>query len=198
MSPLKSEGGRAYLRRTQPEVWEVAFEMSSVLAADFTDKSWRERVFMLDSFVCELITEMKGADGLEDLSKLPIAELLPEGDAVSDEAGQVVASVRAILTAALLDLPLDEVAGVASINGAEQALIALLSELPEHNEAGRAWAAVKGIEPLLETLKALTGVSVLLIADRAGANTIEPLTTIEALRGLVAEALNGNGNGTVH
>ncbi len=198
MSTLKSEGGRAYLRRTQPEVWEVAFEMSSVLAADFTDKSWRERVFLLDSFVCELITEMKGADGLEDLSKLPIAELLPEGDAVSEEAGQIVASVRAILSAALLDLPAEDVTGISSINGAEQALIALLSETSEHNEAARAWAAVKGIEPILKTLKALTGISVLLITDRAGANSIEPLTTIEALRDLVAEALNGNGNGTVH
>ena len=179
--------GRSYLRDTQPEVWKVAYDMSSTLTAELFDKKWRERAFILDAFISDLVTELKGADGLQELAARPIAELLPEDDESTEEVAQIVTSLRAILTAALLDLPEDEKSGADDIETAEHALILLLSELPENHDAGRTWAATKGVELLLEALKPLAGVTTLLLADRSSANSVEALTSTEKLRGLLSD-----------
>jgi len=181
------KSGRDYLRDTQPEVWKVAYDMSSMLAAELLDKKWRERAFLLDAFISDLVTEMMGADGLQELAQRPIAELLPEDDETTKDVAQLVASVRAILTAALLDLPADEKDKVAEVETAEQALMLLLSELPDHHDAGRAWTAAKGIDLVLEALKSLAGIATLLLADRSSSNAIEALTSAEKLRQLVQE-----------
>jgi len=181
------KSGRDYLRDTQPEVWKVAYDMSSMLAAELLDKKWRERAFLLDAFISDLVTEMMGADGLQELAQRPIAELLPEDDETTKDVAQLVASVRAILTAALLDLPADEKDKVAEVETAEQALMLLLSELPDHHDAGRAWTAAKGIDLVLEALKSLAGIATLLLADRSSSNAIAALTSAEKLRQLVQE-----------
>ena len=185
MSLKKS--GRDYLRDTQPEVWKTSYDMSSMLAAELIDKKWRERAFLLDAFICDLVTEMMGADGLIELAQRPIAELLPEDDESTQEVAQLVASVRAILTAALLDLPAEEKDKVDDIETPEHSLVLLLSELHDHQDAGRAWTAAKGIDLVLEALKPLAGITTLLLADRSSSNSIEALTSAEKLRQLVQD-----------
>jgi hypothetical protein len=179
--------GRSYLRDTQPDVWKIAYDMSSVLAAELANKKWRERAFMFDAFVSDLVMEMMGADGLTELAARPIAELLPENDPSSEDTAQIVASVRAILTAALLDFPDKELQDLATIETAEHALIMLISELPEHHNAGRDWIAMTGVEVILEALKPLAGVTTLLVADRSSGNSIEALASSEKLKHLLTE-----------
>lgn len=188
--------GRSYLRDTQPDVWKIAYDVSSVLAAELADKKWRERAFIVDGFISDLIVEMMGADGLQDLAARPIAELLPEDDASSEEVAQIVASARAILTAALLDLPEGDPVIKDEITSPDQALILLLSELPEHQGAARDWSAMKGVENVVEILRPLAGITTLLLADRSAKNSIEAITSFEKLK-LILDEFWGD-EATVH
>ncbi|TNE38267.1 MAG: hypothetical protein EP347_06440 [Alphaproteobacteria bacterium] len=188
--------GRSYLRDTQPEVWKIAYDMSSILAAELADKKWRERAFVVDGFVADLMTEMLGPDGLMELACRPIAELLPEGDESSEEVAQIVASVRAILTAALLDLPEKDPALGEEITSPEHALLLLLSELTDFQNAGRNWAAMNGVETVVDALKPLAALATLLIADRSAGNTIEAIAPTERLKAMVQDFLGDQA--TIH
>lgn len=178
----KRKDGRTYLRETQPEVWKTAHEMSGLLAAELADLKWTEKSFIFDQFIRELVDELMGPDGLNDIALLPIAELLPEDDTSAQDAGQMVASVRSILTAAMMDLPDVEFDQLLVIEEPQKALLLLVSELEEHNEAARTYIAKEGLACVLEALKPLVGVTVLMLADRASGNTIEPLTSAEKLK----------------
>lgn len=178
----KRKDGRTYLRETQPEVWKTAYEMSHALSDEMSGLKWREKTFIFDQFVRELIDELMGPGGLNDIALLPIAEMVPTDDTSAEDAGQLVASIRSILTAALMDLPDDEFASLLQISEPEWALLLLVSELEEHNDAARSYVAAKGMETALDALKPFVGVTVLMLADRASGNTIEPLTSTEKLK----------------
>lgn len=143
---------------------------------------WPEKSFVLDQFVRELIEELMGPEGLNDIAMLPIAELVPDDDASAEDAGQVVASIRSILTAALHDFSDEEFGKLTEVNSPQKALMLLISELPEHHEVARTWIATEGVEKVTEALLPLLGITVLLIADRASGNTIEHLTSVEKLK----------------
>lgn len=179
--------GKAYLRDTQPEVWKVAYEMSVVLAADLAGREWRDKTFFVDSFIRELVVELKGASGLDLLSQLPVSIAGGEVSEEADEAGQIVASIRAILTAALLDLPKEELEKVEEPESIEHALLLLVSELAEHNEAGRGYFGLSGVEQALEGLKPFAGLTVLLLADLASGHSMEAVASSEALRAMLSE-----------
>lgn len=183
----KRKDGRTYLRETQPEVWQTASQMSGQLGNEMADLKWEERVFIFDQFIRELVDELMGPDGLNDIALLPIAELVPEDDTSLDDAAQMVASVRAVLTAALHDLPDRDFETLTTILEPGKALMLLISELDDHNEAARTWIAKEGVEATLAALQPLVGVTVLLLADRAGSNTLEPLTSAKKLRAMLGE-----------
>lgn len=183
----KRKDGRTYLRETQPDVWKTAAEMSGHLANELMDLKWEERIFIFDQFVRELIEELMGADGLSEISLLPIADLMPDDDTSRDDAAQLVASIRSTLTAALHDLPDRDFETLTTISESGKALLLLISELDDHNDAARTWFAKEGVEAALGALKPLVGVTVLMLADRAGGNTIEPLTSTEKLRAMLDE-----------
>lgn len=180
----KRRNARQYLRETQPEVWQTAQEMARQLAAELGGLTWPEKAFIVDQFFRELVEELMGPEGLGDIAALPIAELVPEDDASKEDAAQLVASVRSILTAALHDLDDEEYDKLAEVETPQKALLLLLSELPTLQEAARTWIATQddGAAQVVESLKPLLGLSVLLIADRAGGNTVEQLTTVENLK----------------
>lgn len=186
MAP-KRKDGRTYLRETQPEVWKAASEMSGHLVNELMDLKWDERIFIFDQFVRELVEELMGPDGLNDISLLPISDLVPADDTSMDDAAQLVASIRSILTAALHDLPDRDFETLTTITDSGKALLLLISEVDTHKEAARTWFAREGVDAALGALKPLVGVTVLMLADRAGANTIEPLTSTEKLRAMLDE-----------
>lgn len=188
---MSFKDGKDYLRSTQPDVWKVAYEMSCLLSADLADKNWREKVFLVDAFIRELIEEINGPDGLNEMADLPIAEAVGEDDPRADEAGQIVASIRAVITAALLDLPEEEKKKLEDVDDADQALVLFLSELDKHNEAARGWTAVKTTDAVLETLKSLAAITVLMLADLASSHSIEALTSSEKLRQALRETWGG-------
>ena len=99
----------------------------------------------------------------------------------------MVASVRSILTAAMMNLPDAEFGQLLVIEEPQKALLLLVSELEEHNEAARTYIAKEGLACVLEALKPLVGVTVLMLADRASGNTIEPLTSAEKLKASLDE-----------
>lgn len=183
----KRKDGRTYLRETQPEVWKTAQEMSRALAGELTGLKWEERVFIFDQFIRELVDELMGPDGLNDIALLPIAELLPAGDTSAEDAGQLVASIRSIFTAAMMDLPDEEYSQLVMAEDPQKALLLLISELEEHNEAARTYIAKEGLDSVLDALKPLVGVTVLMLADRASGNTIEPLTSAAKLKASLDE-----------
>lgn len=183
----KRKDGRTYLRETQPEVWKTAYEMSRHLAQELTDHPWAEKSFIFDQFVRELVDELMGPDGLNDIALLPIAEIVPEDDTSAQDAGQLVASIRSIMTAALIDLPDKEFDQLLTVTDPRQTLLLLISELDDHNEAARTFIAKEGLDGVLDALKPLVGVTVLMLADRASGNTIEPLTSAEKLKASLAE-----------
>lgn len=178
----KRKNGRTYLRETQPEVWKTAYEMSCLLTGELNGKNWVEKGFIFDQFVRELIDELMGPDGLNEISLLPIAEIVPEDDTSAEDAGQIVASVRSILTAALIDLPDAEFDRLLNVEEPSHALLLLVSELEDHNEAARTFIAREGVEVALAAVKPLVGVTVLMLADRASGNTMEPLASTKNLK----------------
>lgn len=182
----KRKDARAYLRETQPEVWQTAYEMARLLAAEMYSMGWEERAFVLDQFIRELVEELMGPEGLGDIAALPIAELVPEDDASARDAGQLVASIRSVLTAALHDLSDEDFMALTQVDGPHKALLLLLSEVDRHNEAARTWILSEGAEKVVEAILPLVGVIVLLIADRASGTTIEQLTTVEKLKASLA------------
>ena len=181
MAP-KRKDARHYLRETQPAVWQTAQEMARHLSSEMSGLKWPEKSFVLDQFIRELVEEMMGPEGLNDIAMLPIAELVPDDDASAEDAGQLVASIRSIFTAALHDLSDEEFNGLNDIDNPQKALLLLISELPEHHEMARTWITSEGIEKVVEALLPLLGITVLLIADRAGGNSIEHLTSVEKLK----------------
>lgn len=183
----KRKDGRTYLRETQPEVWKTAYEMSRHLAQELTDRPWDEKSFIFDQFVRELVDELMGPDGLNDIALLPIAEIVPEDEPSAQDAGQLVASIRSIMTAALIDLPDKEFDQLLTVTDPRQTLLLLISELDDHNEAARTFIAKEGLDGVLDALKPLVGVTVLMLADRASGNTIEPLTSAEKLKASLDE-----------
>lgn len=178
----KRKDGRRYLRETQPEVWKTAYEMSKFLATEMATQKWPEKSFIFDQFIRELVEEIMGPEGLNEIAMLPIAELVPDDDPSAEDAGQLVASVRSVLTAAFHDLPDSEYETLGKVDSPQKALLLLVSELEAHNEAARTWIASEGVEQVVEALKALVGVTVLMIADRASGATLEQLTTVEVLK----------------
>jgi hypothetical protein len=182
----KRKDGRTYLRETQPEVWKTAYEMSKFLASELSMQKWPEKSFIFDQFIRELVGEIMGPEGLNEISMLPIAELVPGDDPSAQDAGQLVASIRSVFTAALYDLPDSEFETLGTIDSPQKALLLLVSEIESHNEAARTWIANEGADAVVEALKALVGVTVLMIADRASGSTLEQLTTVEALKSSLA------------
>ncbi len=179
---MTKKDGKSYLKETQPEVWQVAYDMACELSAGLAGRPWRERAFLVDAFVSELVIEMMGADGLNELAELPIAEVVSESDPGAEQAGQIVASVRSILTAALLDLPPEDISTLETVESEEQALLLFISELAEHNDAARTWAASQDLDKVLTALEPLAGLTVLLLADHGSTHSIEPLGSTEKLR----------------
>ena len=182
MAKAKRRDARQYLRETQPEVWQTAQDMARHLASEMKGLPWPEKSFMLDQFIRELVEELMGPEGLNEIASLPIAEMVPEDDASSADAGQLVASICSVFTAALHDLDDEEFDGLLKIDGPQKALLLLISEVQDHQDAARSWIATEGADKVTEALLPLLGITVLLIADRAGGNSIEQLTTVEKLK----------------
>lgn len=169
--------GRKFLQETQPEAFEVVHPMAVLLTARLEEKPWLERAYLVDAFVQDLLDEVMDGEG-------PAAfAALADGGTDAESIGlaeQTVASLRAVLTAALLDLPSEE--DTTDIATPEHAILFLISADPEFVELGRGYTLISGVPAVLEALQPFPGLIALMIADRISGPSIEPLTSAAELR----------------